>query len=147
MSSCQNVGNVSRSPKFRRISWLGTLNYFAEFLATPWKFEEIYYLDLWSSTSPLATYLWPPIYYSFTMCFGWVSMSIPGLVSMPTIHRQLGHSLLPVQFLTFTFVFGALCILPTVGWRVPSSLLQEKWTVKISNSKKNGRQPAQDSCA
>ena len=33
---------------------------------------------------------------------------ILGLVSMPTIHRQLRHSLLQAQLLTFIFVFGAV---------------------------------------
>ena len=42
------------------------------------------------------------------MFFGGVSTCISGLVSMSTIHRQLGHSLLWVQFLTFTFVFGVV---------------------------------------
>ena len=45
------------------------------------------------------------------MYFGWVSTRIPKLASMPTIHRQLSHSLLWAQFLTFTFVFGAVRIL------------------------------------
>ena len=60
-----------------------------------------------AASGPPASCLWPPNCYSFTMCFSWVSMCTPGLVSMPTIHRQLGHSLLRVQLLTFTFVFGA----------------------------------------
>ena len=64
--------------------------------------------DPQAAPGPLASYLWPLNCYSFTMCCGWVSTCIPRLVSMPTIHRQLGHSLLPVQFLTFTFVFGAV---------------------------------------
>ena len=61
-----------------------------------------------SPPQSLCSYLWPPNYYSFPMCFGWVGMCIPGLVSMPAIHRQLGHSLLLAQFLTF--VFGAVHI-------------------------------------
>ena len=58
-------------------------------------------------------------------------------------HVNTGTCLLQAQFLTFTFVFGAVCILPAVGAYiarkkgVPSSLLKEKWTVKIGNSKKN----------
>ena len=64
-----------------------------------------------AASGPPASCLWPPNCYSFTMCFGWVSTSTPGLVSMPTIHRQLGHSLLQAQFLTFNLVFGAVRIL------------------------------------
>ena len=90
----------------------------------------------WAASSPPASYLWPLNCYSFTMCFGWVSTCIPGLVFMPTIHRQLGHSLLWARILIFTFVFGAVCILRPVGWRVPSSLLKEKWTVNIGNSRR-----------
>ena len=51
-----------------------------------------------AASGPLASCLWPPNCYSFTLCFGWVGTCIPGLVSMPTIHRQL----LKVQLLTLT---------------------------------------------
>ena len=92
----------------------------------------------WAASGPLATYLLPLNCYSFTMCFGWVCTCIPGLVSMPTIHRQLGHSLLRGNFLTFTFVSEVVRYWHFAGcrslgrkWRLPSSLLKEKWTVKI----------------
>ena len=61
------------------------------------------------------------------MCFGWVGTSIPGLVSMPTIQRQLGHSLLRAQFLTFTFVFGAGRHF--AGWR-STKMACSKFTAK-----------------
>ena len=61
-----------------------------------------------ATSGPLASCLWPPNCYSFTVCFGWVSTCTLGLVSMPTIHRNLGHSLLRAQLLTFTYVFGAV---------------------------------------
>ena len=91
------------------------------------------------ASGPSAAYLWPPNCYSFTICFGWVSTCIPVPVSMPTIHRQLGHSLLQVQFLSFTFHFrfwssSHIYILPAAG---ASSLLKEKWSVKICNLRKN----------
>ena len=69
------------------------------------------------------------------------------------------QTLLQAQFLIFTLVFGAVhiftfCCLYKLKCRVPSSLLKEKWTVKIGNSKKNGLknvhsfslQPAEDPC-
>ena len=52
-----------------------------------------------------APFLWPPNYCSFTMCFSWVSTCILGLVSMPMIHRQLGHSLLQAQFCFLSLSF------------------------------------------
>ena len=64
-----------------------------------------------AASGPPASNLLGPNCYSFTMCFCWVSMCIPGLIFMRTIHRQLGQSLLQAQFLTFTFIFGAVHIL------------------------------------
>ena len=84
------------------------------------------------------------------MCFGWVRTCTPGLVSMPTIHRQLGHSL------SFSFLehFAYWILLIAQKWHVPSSLLKEKLTAKIGNSKNEQKnlhsfslQPAQDPCA
>lgn len=37
------------------------------------------------ASGPPVTYLWPPNCYFFTMCFGWVSLCISGLVSMLTM--------------------------------------------------------------
>ena len=80
----------------------------------------------------------------------------PSYVSMPAIHRQCSWvtSLLQAQFFNFHFRFWSwshIDILLAVG---ASSPLKEKWTVKISSSRKNGLkhlhsfslQPAQVPC-
>ena len=68
------------------------------------------------------------------LCFGWVGMCIPGPVSMPTIHRQLGHSLLRAQLSLVFWSSSHIYILLAVG---ASSLLKEKRTVKTGHSRKN----------
>ena len=94
-----------------------------------------------------AAYLWPPNYYTFTMCFGWVGTCIPRLVSMLTIHRRRVSGSLPAASAVFNFNFhfwssSHIDILPAVGawiawkWRVPSSLKsgqwKQEWTEKIA---------------
>ena len=89
------------------------------FLTCLFKEHIVIVKKVWSSMSVVVNRQ-PPNCYSFTMCFGWVSSSLLGLVSMPTIHRQLGHSL--VQFFTFAFIFGAVCILTFCRLQEPRSL-------------------------
>ena len=60
-------------------------------------------------SNQLADYLWPHNCYSFTMCFGWVSTYIPGLVSMPMILRQPVIGLLTAASAIFNFHFRFWC--------------------------------------
>ena len=60
-------------------------------------------------SNQLADYLWPHNCYSFTMCFGWVSTYIQGLVSMPMILRQPVIGLLTAASAIFNFHFRFWC--------------------------------------
>ena len=86
------------------------------------------------ASGPPASCLWPLNCYSFIMCFGWFSMCTPGLVSMPTIHRQLGHSPLRAQRLTFTSVFEAVCVFTFCrGKRLKMACFQVNYYNKVDS--------------
>ena len=115
----------------------------------------------WAASGPPAAYLWPPNYYSFTMCFGWVGTCIPGRVSVPTIHRQRVAGPLTAASAIFNFHFCffeqfACWHFDGCGSQDCMKMLCSKFTAKrkvdSGNSKKNGLknmhsfslQPAQD---